>query len=362
MAGKFTHINGVAQKALGTLNATTGKRDPYFSGLFAGTHRDPNDPAHPENKADRTNVLQISTNPANTRLVAVGNFTSVNGTKRSQIAQFDIGGTTYSMTPWYTTLYDVAVQVQLRDGHDRRGVLPGRFVTSWSPPPAPGVATSSATGSSGCDVVARFESSSTSSTATPTWTNYTGGDTTWTVEVTDNVVYAGGHQMWQNNPSGHQVAGPGAVAREGIAALNPVNGLPYSWNPTRARGVGVQDLLATSAGLYVGSDTTLIGKTAGNRYHARIAFLPARGRQAAPRPLAVQAAGGPLLREVRRFAACAQGSFRQRADQLDQCSERPRWGTAWVPSWSTGSSTRRTATGRSPSRPSTERRTDRQVR
>src|SRR5205085_11182146 len=63
-------------------------------------------------------------------------------------------------------------------------------------------------------------------------------------------------------------------SREGIAALNPVNGMPYSWNPTRARGVGVQDLLATNDGLYVGSDTDLIGHTTGNTYHARIAVLP----------------------------------------------------------------------------------------
>ena len=55
--------------------------------------------------------------------------------------------------------------------------------------------------------------------------------------------------------------------------------MPYSWNPTRARGVGVQDMLATTDGLYVGSDTDLIGHTAGNTYHARIAFLPARRRR-----------------------------------------------------------------------------------
>ena len=125
IAGKFTHINGVQQKALGTLNATTGKRDPYFSGVFAGTHRDITDPRF---TADKTNVLQISTNPANDRLVAVGNFTSVNGVSRSQIAQFDIGSASYSMSPWYTTLFTSACSGNFETIHDRRRVLAGRFV------------------------------------------------------------------------------------------------------------------------------------------------------------------------------------------------------------------------------------------
>ncbi|MET0837904.1 MAG: PKD domain-containing protein, partial [Marmoricola sp.] len=139
-------------------------------------------------------------------------------------------------------------------------------------------------GTVGCDVVARFENNVSTGPTPATWTAYTGGDTTWTVEVTDNVVYAGGPQRWQNTPgpnSGDK-PGDGAVSREGIAALSTVTGLPFSWNPTRARGVGVQDILATNDGLYVGSDTELLGHTTGNTYHARIAYLPLAGGATVP--------------------------------------------------------------------------------
>ena len=73
-----------------------------------------------------------------------------------------------------------------------------------------------------------------------------------------------------DNPEGRKTAGPGAVYRPGIGAIDPVTGRALAWNPTRTRGVGVQAFLSTPAGLIVGSDTTQLG----HEYHARLGMFP----------------------------------------------------------------------------------------
>jgi hypothetical protein len=83
-------------------------------------------------------------------------------------------------------------------------------------------------------------------------------------------VYVQGHQRWLDNPQGRNSAGPGAVSRPGIGAIDPTSGRALPWNPTKDRGVGGKDLYVTSQGLWVGSDTTHIG----GETHARIALMP----------------------------------------------------------------------------------------
>jgi hypothetical protein len=120
-----------------------------------------------------------------------------------------------------------------------------------------------------CDAAARFETSLPNPTR-PSWINYTGGDTLHSVVVTGAAVYVQGHNRWLNNPLGRSVAGPGAVSRRGIGAIDPRTGLATSWDPTKTRGIGGMDLYATPQGLWVASDSEQIG----GETHKRIAFFP----------------------------------------------------------------------------------------
>ena len=104
----------------------------------------------------------------------------------------------------------------------------------------------------------------------PTWINWTGGDTLYSVAATGPAVYVGGHQRWLDNPLGRDSAGPGAVSRPGIGAIDPVTGRALAWNPTKSREHGTMVLFATPSGLWVGSD----GANFGHEEHAGIGFAP----------------------------------------------------------------------------------------
>ena len=117
----------------------------------------------------------------------------------------------------------------------------------------------------------------TDTNAQPHWIDQTGGDTVWGVTVTNTAVFVGGHNRWMNNPYGVDSPQPGAVPRAGLQALDPVSGRAVGLEPgPRPAGrLAPFAFLATSQGLWMGSDTDYIGNYAYKR--PKLAMFPWAG-------------------------------------------------------------------------------------
>jgi hypothetical protein len=215
---------------------------------------------------DETRVKHIAVSPNGTRLVATGNFATVNGQGRRQAFMLNLGATSATLSTWHAPRFDVDCVASGSRDVSAEGV-------DFSPDGSyfVVVSTGGPTGTNGiCDAAARFETANVSSTVQPTWINWTGGDTLYSVAVTGAAVYVGGHQRWLDNPFGRDSAGAGAVERPGIGAIHPVTGKALPWNPTKSRFHGTMALLATPEGLWVGSD----GVAFGREDHHGIGFAP----------------------------------------------------------------------------------------
>ncbi|QFG24736.1 delta-60 repeat domain-containing protein [Actinomadura sp. WMMB 499] len=252
IGGTFTQVGKAEVTGLARLNATTGALDPTFD-IALGSPR-----------AGELKVQNLIVNPQDTRMVINGTFTRAEGQRRYQIAMIDTAKTA-KLSTWSTEAYTSTCNRQAFDTY-MRGM-------DFSPDGSYFVVTTTG-GPYGprqmCDTAARWETGKTGSGQKATWINHTGGDTLLSTAVTGAAVYVGGHQRWMDNPYGSDSPGPGAVARPGIAALNPKTGKALSWNPTRSRGHGVEALVATPKGLFVGSDTDELGR----EFHGRIGMFP----------------------------------------------------------------------------------------
>ena len=217
-------------------------------------------------------VNKIDATPDGNKILALGNWTTVDGLDRDLLVLLDTSGATSVVSTWQTSFFAPACSHSFDTYMRDLDISPdGTYAV---------VTTTGAYGgvTSPCDTQTRWDLTTTASNLKPVWTNVTGGDTTYAVAISGPVVYVGGHFRWANNPYAGDSAGPGAVPRQGIAALDANTGLPLSWNPGRDRGVGVFDLLATSTGLWVGDDTNQIG----GETHKSLAFFPLAGGSPIP--------------------------------------------------------------------------------
>jgi hypothetical protein len=260
IGGTFATVNGVARSALAAVDPVTGALSNDVNLAFTGP------------RTGTVNVDKFDITPDGSRLIAIGNWTYVAGLQRDQIVMVDLTTSPVGVADWATTRYQQqCARVFATYMRDIDISADGSYFVVGT--------TGAYRAGSMCDTAGRWETGRTGSGQQPTWINYTGGDTLYSVAITGTAVYVGGHQRWMNNSFAGDRAGPGAVAREGIAALDPVNGLPLSWDPGRDRGVGVFSLVSTPQGLWIGSDTDRIGRF---EYHGRIAFMPVAGGSPVP--------------------------------------------------------------------------------
>ncbi|HEU0103394.1 MAG TPA: hypothetical protein VFR07_13840 [Mycobacteriales bacterium] len=315
VGGTFKRVGGKDHAGLVTLDARTGALDPYMSSQVAVNHNW--SPSAPTTWAKApVGVTKLDITPDGSKLVAIGNFKQVDGATHDQIAMWNLAPGGAVVRDWNTTGYAAQCLAKAYDSYVRD--------VSFSPDGSyfVVVATGGTKPGALCDAAARWETAATGANVTPTWADFTGGDSLLSTTVTGEAVYVGGHQRWLNNQIGRDAPGPGAVPRPGVAALDPATGLPLAWNPGRnPRGVGTQALYATSAGLWMGSDTDFIGTNSGSstRYvRSKIAFFPlAGGRPAASKALAGLPGRAYIGARTRSFNGTSAGDAQPAAMPLD---------------------------------------------
>ncbi len=278
VGGWFTKAGGKTHDGFVSMNPSTGALTSYLNVNVTGRHGT-------GSAIGKIGVKQFDVDPSGTHLIAIGNFVTAadaTGTyPRQQIVMLDLGATSATIRTDWTTAY-FAPQCT------------NRAFDSWVrdvkfSPDGSYFVVAATGGPNGvtngvrdiCDSASRWDTAVSGSAVVPTWVDYTGTDSLWSVAITGSAVYVGGHQRWMNNSFGHDSPASGALPRPGLAALDPVNGVPLSWNPGRnPRGAGAYAIYATDQGVYVGSDTQFIGNRKYKR--GRIAFFPLTGGYTPP--------------------------------------------------------------------------------
>lgn len=266
--GYFKKINGSDRPYMASLDPVTGRDDGYVNLPISGNY------VFPGVRSNPTRVYNFEISNSGSRLLVMGDFTSVGGQHREQIFMLSLGATGVSVTGWTSNEFYAAcatvepfyVQAAAWSPDDAKVYI---ATTGYKPYNLP---SGSYPRSGLCDAAAAFPATET--TVSHSWINYTGCDSLYSVTADINTVYIGGHERWASNPNGCDFKGPGAVSAPGMAGLSPTNG-GVVWNPGRARGHGADDMIITGAGLWIASDNLNNANMCAGKYgHAGICFLP----------------------------------------------------------------------------------------
>lgn len=288
--GYYTSINGsAADPYLTSLNPVTGKDDGFIHLGISGNYQ------YPGVSTNVTNIYNQAISHSGTLDLIMGDFTSVGGLPRQQVFMLNLATTPASVTGWTSPQWDGS-QGEATPAHPHQG-YPYQCATfepfyiqaaSWSPDDS--TVYLADTGyeannwpTSGrrmglCDAAAAFPS--TQAAVYSEWINYTGCDSLFSTAADASAAYFGGHERYSMNTYGCDSLGPGGYAAPGMEGLIPASGnlmLNSSGTAlyTRDRGYGADDMLITSAGLWIASDNSSGSQRCGGVYGlAGLCLLP----------------------------------------------------------------------------------------
>ncbi len=256
-AGPMLFVAGSSGKTLMALNPTTGADTGYLDLGIADKI---------PNAFGGLSVNNFAISPDGTKLVAVGNFTTVAGQPRSRAFMADLPAVPTeraTLSDWYYPPFEETCRLttarRLAYLTDVDFAPTGDYFVFGATGHIPAVGDLYKTV---CDAAARFDTPVTPEQMRPeqpVWIQYTGGDTIWSVVATGRAVYVQGHFQYLNNPrvegGGDANPLPGALQRLGIGALDPGTGAVLDWNPGKPAQKGGKQLLSTPDGLWVASDS-----------------------------------------------------------------------------------------------------------
>jgi hypothetical protein len=284
--GRVTHIEvvgghalvgGYFPKYLVSLNPTTGVPDNYINGSTVNIPITGNY-SYPGVTSNPTRVWNMSVSPDQSAVLITGDFTSVGGQHHEQVVRLNLT-TPPAVSAWAPSeLYSHCATVEpfyaqdatwSPDMHTIYTANTGyKLYDDTNPTAHP------RTGP--CDAAVAYQADNQSEFSGHTWINYTGCDSLFAVAADTDTVFIAGHERYINNPNhcDTPTVPAGAKAQPGLGEISPSTGVAVP-GPDRGRGLGADDLLRTSAGLWVASDDQAnTDACAGKHGHMGICFLP----------------------------------------------------------------------------------------
>jgi hypothetical protein len=289
VGGYFTSINNsTADSYMASLNPTTGKNDGFIALNISGNY------SYAPNNGTR--VYNQSLSHGGTLDLVMGDFTTAGGLPRQQIFMLNLATTPATVTGWTSPEWDGSMgelSSSNPTGYPYQCATVEPFyiqAAAWSPddstiyigttgyhPNGFPVGQSPRTGL--CDAAASFPA-----TVSPppqpngqpgyvlhNWVNYTGCDSLYSAAADSLGAYFGGHERFSMNPDDCDALGSNAYNAPGIEGLDPANGNLYLNSAStagyykRSRGYGADDMLLTSAGLWIASDNFSAAQECGGR-------------------------------------------------------------------------------------------------